>query len=73
MSAAISRMRFGGQFVGRKERLQRQLRQRDVDRRAEHHGGGEETQHLAVVAQLERNRDMLSGGSGPSAPGSDRP
>ena len=59
MLAAICRIRSGGQIVGREEGLQRQFRQRDVDRRAEHHGGRDEAQHLAIVAQLEGDRDIV--------------
>src|SRR5712671_1550798 len=49
---------LGGQIVGGKERLQRQLRQRDIDRRAENHRGGNKAQDLAIEPHLEGYRDI---------------
>src|SRR6516162_10696512 len=40
---------FRREIVGRKERLERQLRQRDIDRSSEHHGGREEAQDSALM------------------------
>src|SRR6185437_13778374 len=46
-------------FVGGKEQLERELRQRDVDRRAENRGGGEEGKKAKRGAPPERHRDSL--------------
>src|ERR1700730_2767458 len=50
---------LGGEIVGGEERLQRQFRQRDIDRRAENHGGGDEAQDFAVEPHLEGDRDVV--------------
>src|SRR5258706_13021837 len=52
---------LGGKIIGRKERLQRQFRQRDIDRRAEDHGGGNKAQHVAIEPHLEGDRDAVGG------------
>ena len=51
--AAIARIRSAVSSSAGKERLQRQFRQRDVDRRAEDHGGRDEAQDLAVSRSLK--------------------
>ena len=43
--------------VGGKERFQRELRHRDVDRRAEHGGGAEERHHAGIGDELKRDDD----------------
>src|SRR5882757_3296364 len=50
---------LGGEIVRRKERLQRQFRQCDIDRRAENHRGRDKTQDLAVEPHLEGDRDIV--------------
>ena len=49
----------GGGLIGRKEGLDREFGQRDVDRRAEHRGRAEERQRPVHGGELERNRHHL--------------
>jgi hypothetical protein len=49
----------GGRIVGGKERLEREFRQRDVDRSAENHRGGKKAQGFAIEPYLERDRDIV--------------
>ena len=47
---------FAGRGIGGEERLQRQLRQGDVERRAEHRRGAEEREHARVGGELQRHQ-----------------